>query len=133
MPTGQPPAPVRVQIITYVPTQFQHCQHCEVTWQVIGLGRKVHREQIESGLPDGLARQFHDLSEWARTVSERFGPNVTIRLVDVASIEGFFKSLIHRLGRYPAFVVDRQRYVGSDFSLVDSLIAERLGTRERTP
>ncbi len=95
----------------------------------MGLGRKVHREQLDSGLPDDLARQFHSLSEWAHTVPERFGQDVTIRLVDVASIEGFFKSLIHRLGRYPAFLVDRQRYVGSDFGRVDALIAERLAAR----
>jgi hypothetical protein len=95
----------------------------------MGLGRKIHREQLASGLPDDLARQFHSISEWAHTVPERFGPSVTIRLVDVASIEGFFKSLIHRLGRYPAFLVDGRRYVGSDFGRVDALIAERLCAR----
>ncbi len=92
----------------------------------MGLGRKVHREQLDAGLPDDLASQFHDLSEWARTVRGRFGPRVRFRLVDVASIEGFFKALIHRLGRYPAFLVDGRRYVGSDLSRVDALIEERV-------
>ncbi len=96
----------------------------------MGLGQKVHREQLDSGLPEELARQFHAISEWAHTIPERFGASIAIRLVDVASIEGFFKSLIHRLGRYPAFLVDGKRYVGSDFSQVDSLIAERIGAQE---
>jgi hypothetical protein len=95
----------------------------------MGLGRTVHREQLDAGLPEELARDFHSLSEWAHRLPDRFGPNVSVRLVDVASIEGFFKSLIHRLGRYPAFLVDGRRYVGSDFTRVDALITESLGTR----
>src|SRR5262249_10085144 len=95
----------------------------------MGLGQTVHREQLDAGRPEELARDFHSLSEWARSLPDRFGPTVSVRLVDVASIEGFFKSLIHRLGRYPAFLVDGRRYVGSDFARVDALITESLETR----
>lgn|SRR5215467_9219724 len=94
----------------------------------MGLGRKVHREQLEAGLPAELADEFHRLVEWARTLPARFGDRVTLRLVDVASIEGFFRSLIHRVHRYPAFVVDGKRYVGNDFGCVDALISEGLHT-----
>jgi hypothetical protein len=100
-----------------------------VTWQVAGLGQKVHREQLDSGLPDDLAAEFHSLSQWARGLPERFGTRVTVRLVDAASIEGFFRSLFRGLHRYPAFVVDGRKYVGSDFSRVDALIAETLAAR----
>ena len=100
-----------------------------MTWQVAGLGRKVHREQLESGLPDDLAAEFHSLSQWASGIAERFGSRVTVRLVDAASIEGFFKSLFRRLHRYPAFVVDGRKYVGSDFSRVDALISESMATQ----
>jgi len=89
----------------------------------------VHREQLESGLPDDLAAEFHALSVWATRLPERFGPRVSVRLVDVASIEGFFKSVLRRFHRYPAFVVEGKRYAGSDFSRVDSLISESLATQ----
>jgi hypothetical protein len=92
----------------------------------MGLGRKVHREQLEAGLPEDLARDFHRLVEWAGTLPARFGNRVAVRLIDVASIEGFFRSLIHRFGRYPAFVVDGKRYVGDDFTRVDELILQSL-------
>ena len=94
-----------------------------------GLGQKVHREQLDSGLPDDLAAEFHALSGWARGLPERYGARVTVRLVDAASIEGFFRSLFRGLRRYPAFVVDGRKYVGSDFSRVDTLIAESLAAR----
>lgn len=89
----------------------------------------MHREQLDSGLPDDLAAEFHSLSQWAHGLPERFGARVTVRLVDAASVEGFFRSLFRGLHRYPAFVVDGRKYVGSDFSRVDALIAETLAAR----
>jgi len=100
-----------------------------VTWQVAGLGRKIHQEQLESGLPADLAAEFHSLSVWAQGLPQRYGSRVTVRLVDAASIEGFFKSLFRRFSRYPAFVVSGTPYVGSDFSRVDRLIAESLAAQ----
>lgn len=90
------------------------------------MGQKVHREQLASGLPDDLAAEFHSLSEWARGLRSRYGSRVAVRLVDAVSVEGFFKSLFRGLHRYPAFVVDGRKYVGNDFSRVDTLIAETL-------
>ena len=104
-----------------------------MTWQVAGLGQKVHREQLESGLPDDLAAEFHALSDWAHGLRERFGSRVAVRLIDVASIEGFFKALVRRLNRYPAFMVDGRRYVGRDFTRVDALISESLATQPAHP
>lgn len=97
-----------------------------MTWTVAGLGRKVREDQLGSGLPPDLAEEFHRLSEWAGAVRARFGSRVQLRLVDVASVEGFFKSLVGRFKRYPAFTVDGERYVGSDLARVDALIARRL-------
>lgn len=95
----------------------------------MGVGQKVHREQLDSGLPDDLYREFHQLSEWVQTLPAKFGDRVRVRLVDAASIEGFFKSLMRRFWRYPAFTVGGERYVGSDFSRVDALISTRLAAR----
>jgi len=100
-----------------------------VTWQVIGLRQKVQREMIQTGLPEGLSTEFHALSEWAQTLSSKFDNQVAVRLIDAASIEGFFKSLLRRFRRYPAFSVEGQRYTGNDFTQVDALIAKSLSAR----
>jgi hypothetical protein len=121
--------PVSVEVISYVPSEYHHCQHCEVTWQALGLGQKVHKEQRDSGLPEDLAEEFESLCRWAWNLPERFGSRVTVRLVDAASIEGFFKSLLRRFRRYPAFFVEGKRYVGCDFSRVDELISAALTAR----
>ena len=85
---------------------------------------------MSSGLPEDLKAEFHQLSEWAHTLPEKFGGSVNVRLVDAVSIEGFFKSLIRRFWRYPAFAVEGQRYVGSDFTRVDALISQALRQKE---
>jgi hypothetical protein len=92
----------------------------------MGIRQKVQREMADTGLPDDLKQQFHELGEWAGTLPARFGTRVAVRLIDAVSIEGFFKSLVRGFRRYPAFTVEGRRYVGSDFGRVDALIAERL-------
>ena len=89
----------------------------------------MHQEQLQSALPDDLAEEWHALSEWVLGLAQRYGSRVMVRLVDVASMEGFFKSLFRRFSRYPAFVVNGTKYVGSDFSRVDRLIAESLAAQ----
>ena len=96
----------------------------------MGLRQKVQRELMDSALPDDLKAEFHDLSEWASSLHGKFADRVFVRLVDATSLEGFFKSLVHRFRRYPAFVVAGRRYVGSDFSQVDALIARALRRRD---
>jgi hypothetical protein len=97
----------------------------------MGLRQKVQQELMDSALPDDLKAEFHDLSQWAHTLPGKFEGRVSVRLVDAASIEGFFKSLIRRFWHYPAFAVEGQRYVGSDFSQVDALIARALREEDR--
>jgi len=121
--------PVSVEVIAYVPSEYHHCQHCEVTWHAMGIGQTIHGEQRASALPPDLAREFESLSRWAWGLPERFGPGVRVRLVDAASLEGFFKSLLRRFRRYPAFFIEGKRYVGADFSRVDELITEALAAR----
>lgn len=80
----------------------------------------------DSGLPDDLRQEFHNLSEWAHALPGKFAGRVSLRVVDAVSLEGFVKSLFRRFWKYPAFTVAGRRYVGSDFSRVDALITERL-------
>jgi hypothetical protein len=114
--------PVTVQVIAYAPTAFYHCQHCEITFSEMGLGERLRRDQAASALPEDLGREFAQLSDWIRSLVERHGARVHVSVVDAASIEGFFASLRHRVGRYPAVIVDGEKRVGNDFASLDPLI-----------
>lgn len=119
--------PIAVEVLAYVPTGFYHCTHCEVTWHELGVGQKVHREQLDAGLPADLFQEYVRLSQWVRGVRDLYGDNVVIRVVDPASIEGFYKSLRYGVRTYPAIVIDgRRKVIGSDYEQASLLLAERV-------
>lgn len=126
--------PVSVQVVTYAPTVFRHCQHCEVAFEGIGLGERIHRAEARGALPDDLAAEYQQVSDWVHALLERHGSRVAISVIDAASIEGVWKSLRHRVRRYPAVIVDgREAHVGSDFEALDQLIDARLAATARAP
>lgn len=107
--------PVDVEVVTYAPTIFAHCQHCELTFGHAGIGQRIRREQARESLPEDLRHEYAAVSSWVHDLRERFGPRVRIKVVDVASIQGVWKSFRHRLRRYPAVIVEgERRYVGAE-------------------
>ena len=114
---------VSVQIITYAPTVFRHCQHCEVVFEGMGIGQHVQREAAASSLPDNLAREYQEVSDWVHRLLERHPDRLAVSVIDAASIEGVWKSLRHRVRRYPATIVaGRETAIGTDFGAVDRVI-----------
>jgi hypothetical protein len=127
MPVRSSMQPMSVQIITYAPTAFRHCQHCEVAFDGLGIGQPVQREAASSALPDDLAREYQDVSDWVHRLLERHPGRLAISVIDAASIEGIWRSLRHRVRRYPAMIVDgRETAIGTDFEAVDRVIDRHL-------
>jgi hypothetical protein len=120
-------APLDVQVITYAPTVFSHCQHCELTFQEMGIGERLRRQEAAEALPDDLIRDYQALSDWVHDLLVRHGQQVRVTVVDAASIEGVLKSLRYGVRRYPAVILDgREKRVGSDFTALDPLIERHL-------
>lgn len=119
--------PVKVEVITYAPTVFAHCQHCELTFRHTGITERLRREQARDALPEDLRREYGLVSTWVHDLNERFGRRLRIKVVDVASIEGVWKAFRHRLRRYPAVVIEgEQRYVGNDLQKAGQIIERYL-------
>jgi hypothetical protein len=119
--------PILVEILTYAPTQFFHCQHCEFIWHEAGAGERIHQEQLESSIPPDLQKEYADLSDWVREAIESYGGRVVFKIVDAASMEGLMKSVRYGARRYPAFVVDgKEKYIGTNFEEAKDLIEQRV-------
>jgi hypothetical protein len=106
--------PLPVEIIAYAPTAFYHCTHCEVAWQEMGKSNRVHEEQLESSLPEDLIKEYQVVSEWVREIFRIHCDRIVLKVIDAASIEGFYKSLRYNARRYPAVIVNgKSKFIGS--------------------
>ena len=118
---------VQVEILTYAPTEFYHCQHCEVVWDSVGFGKHIRAEQRSAALPPDLQAEFTAIADWVASAHARYGDRLQVKVVDVASVEGLIKSVRHRTRRFPAFVVDgRERVVGFDPEQLNAILERRL-------
>ena len=121
-------APVaQLEILAYAPTEFYHCQHCEIVWGHVGLGERLHREQRASALPDDLQAEYAAISDWVQRAFDKYGNRLAVRVVDAASIEGLYKSIRHRARRFPAFTLRGSPTItGFDERRLDAALAQRL-------
>jgi hypothetical protein len=118
----------KLQILAYAPTEFFHCQHCEVVFQQIGLGSRIHAEQRDSGLlPPDLNSEYQAISDWIAGACERYGERLSISMIDAVSIEGVWTALRHRVRRFPAFIIDGDAVAGFDRERLDAELAASLG------
>jgi hypothetical protein len=129
--TGGWMKPVDVQVITYAPTVFYHCQHCELTFQEMGVGDRIHREQARDALPDDLREEYAAVSDWVHELIERHGKRIKVRVIDAASIEGFWKSIRHGVRKYPTVIVEgKEKRSGADWPSLDPLIDRYLASSD---
>lgn len=123
--------PLLVEIIAYAPTAFYHCTHCEVAWREMGATNRIHEEQMESSLPEELIREYETVSNWVQEMFRTHCDRVLLKVIDAASIEGFYKSLKYKARRYPAVIINGQaRFIGSKMlSSASEEIAHQLASQ----
>ena len=120
--------PVSIKVIAYAPTVFRHCQHCEVAFEGVGLGERIHRSEARDALPDDLTDEFQRVSDWVHGVLDRYPGRVAVSVIDAASIEGVWASVRHGVRRYPAVIFGDglKRSGATDFAELDALVDARL-------
>jgi len=123
--------PLLVEIIAYAPTAFYHCTHCEVAWREMGATNRIHEEQMATSLPEDLIKEYQVVSDWVREMFRIHCDNILLKVIDAASIEGFYKSLRYNARRYPAVIVNgKSRFIGSQMlSSASEEIAHQLASQ----
>ncbi len=119
--------PLLVEIVAYAPTAFYHCTHCEIAWQETGFSKGVHEEQVASALPPDMMQEYQAVSDWVNQLFDVYCDRVVVKVIDAASIEGFWKTLRHGLRHYPAVIIGQSKFSGTNFKPAEVEIANRLG------
>jgi hypothetical protein len=119
--------PLQIEVLTYAPTEFFHCMHCEAVMQTVGLAQAIHAEQRQAAFPPDLQAEYTALGDWLQGVVARHADRVQVRIVDAASLEGVYKSLRYRARQFPAFIIAGQVRQGPpDYAALDRLIEEQV-------
>ena len=123
--------PLLVEIIAYAPTAYYHCTHCEVSWREMGMNNRIHEEQLQSSLPEDLIKEYQTVSEWVKEIFQVHCDAILLKMIDAASIEGFYKALKYNARRYPAVIVNQKaRFLGSQMlSAASEEIARQLASQ----
>ena len=74
------------------------------------------------------------MSTWVRDLFQRYCDRVVIKVIDVASLEGFWKSLLYGVRRYPAVIVDRKKnFAGGDFVTGPGMVIDAIASQDSLP
>jgi hypothetical protein len=123
--------PVLIEIIAYAPTAYYHCTHCEVGWREMGMNNRIHEEQLQGSLPEDLIKEYEIVSNWVKEMFRIHCDAILLKVIDAASIEGFYKALRYNARRYPAVIVNHKaRFLGSQMlSAASEEIARQLASQ----
>ncbi len=118
--------PVLIEIVTRVLTHFDHCAHCEVLFGQAGIDKKFHQKETEE-YPSDLKEEYLNLSNWIRELTHLYKHRVIIKLIDVQSLIGIYKSFRHRIRTYPTFIIEgKETYAGWDKNRLETLLDKHI-------
>jgi hypothetical protein len=114
--------PILLEIVTKVLTSWGECRRCRILFDQAGLDQKFHEKQMDEYPPD-LKEEYTRLSDWIRELNRLYKHRLFIKLIDVQSPLGIYKSLRYRIRTYPTFIVEgKETYTGWDKNQLESLL-----------
>jgi hypothetical protein len=117
---------ISLEVVSNFLTTYSHCSRCEVIFRESGLGQEANKGDIQD-YPAELKQEIIKLSEGLGDLKQLYKHRIQIRLTDAQSPRGIYKSLIHRLRQYPAFIIEKKDvYIGWDRERIEELVDKYL-------
>jgi hypothetical protein len=114
--------PILLEIVTKVLTSWGQCRRCKILFDQAGLDQKFRQGEMDEYPPD-LKEEYTRLSDWIRELNRLYKHRLLIKLIDVQSPFGIYKSLRYRIRTYPTFIVEgKETYAGWDKGQLESLL-----------
>jgi hypothetical protein len=117
--------PLTVEVVSNLITALGNCASCELVFNEAGV-KAVRYEDI-AGYPAYLKEEMVKLSDWLSELRRLYRHRIRICLIDAKSPLGFYKSIVHRIRRYPAFIIEKKDvYSGWDRKRIEELLDARM-------
>ena len=79
--------------------------------------------------PAELQEELVKLGDWLSELCRLYRHRITIRLIDAKSPFGLYKSLLHRIRRYPTFIIEKKAvYSGWDRKKIEEMLDTHIQT-----
>jgi hypothetical protein len=118
--------PLSVEVVSNLITAFGSCAHCELVLDEAGVkGRARHQDMAD--YPAEIKEELARLSEWLGELGRLYRHRISIRLIDAQSPLGIYKALLHRIRRYPTFIIEKKDvYSGWDRQRIEEILDARM-------
>jgi len=114
--------PVVLEIVSKVLTTFDYCRRYRIFLRHVGLDQEFHRREIDE-YPSDLREELLNLSDWIQELRRLYKHRLLIKLIDIHSPMGVYKSLRHRIRTYPTFIIEgKETYAGWDKNRLENLL-----------
>lgn len=125
--------PLTVEVISHRITVGGGCTRCALLFREAGVTADARRQDM-ADYPREMLDDFARLSEWLAELVRLYRHRIRILMIDVQSPLGLYKSLLHRIHRYPAFIIERKDvYSGWDRRVIEALLDKRLKAANARP
>ena len=123
--------PILLEIVTLMIITVDQCTHCSILFHEAGI-RQRHRQQEFDEYPKDLRDESAQLSDWIHDLKRLYKHRLLIRLIEAQSLTGIYKSLRHRIRRYPAFIIEGKETVsGWDKARLEGLLDRHVPRKPR--
>ncbi len=118
--------PLTVEVVSNLITVFGGCPRCELVFKEAGVNTGTRHEDM-ADYPAEMREELAKLSDWLSELSYLYRHRIRILLIDAKSPLGLYKSLLHRIRRYPTFIIEKKEvYCGWDRSRIEALLDARM-------
>jgi hypothetical protein len=121
--------PIQLEIVAHVLGSLNHCTHCQVFIDGVGVGGQIKRVDLEA-YPREFMEEWQRLSDWILALSRRYAGQLVIKITDAQSPQALWKRVRYGVRRYPTFIVEGENYEGwaaeaELMARLNQLLAER--------
>lgn len=116
---------LQVEVITHVLGSMNHCAHCQVFIDGVGVGDRVHQDDLASFPPDWM-EEWQIFSDLIANITERFAGKLVVKITDAQSPQAMWMALRHGIRKYPTFIIEGEQYQGLDENRLVPLIERHL-------
>jgi len=118
---------LEVEIIAHVLGSMNHCSHCQVFIDGVGVGDQVHRADLQSYPPEWM-EEWQRLSDLVYNITEQFAGKIIVKITDAQSPQALWKALRYGIRRYPTFMVGQDHITTLDEATVVQWIEHHLNS-----